>query len=166
MIVAVIRSRSLPAIERARAWLSERSRRERLLLLTLAVLGVAAVGWYGLIQPLLIARQTAVERIELYEALQARLRATPQSAAASPVAVVMTGPLDQALRQAAAVHALSPEVVGDAERVALTIGGARFDSAVPFLQTLEGSGVVITDLRLEAAGQPGLVNVTLTASRP
>lgn len=166
MIVAVVRSRALPAVERAGAWLNERSRRERLLLLTLAVLGIAAVGWYGLLQPLLVARQIAVERIELYEGLQARLRATPANTAAAPVAVIMTGPLDEALRRAAAVHALSPDLVGDANRVAVTIGGARFDSAMAFVQALEGGGVVITELRLGAAGQPGLVNLTLTASRP
>ncbi len=167
MIVAVVRARAAPAVERAQEWLAGRSRRERALLTVLAVLGVAIIGWYGVIQPLLVARQTAVARIELYEGLQARLRAAPIGAAPTPAgAVAISGPLDEAVRQAAAAQGLAADVTGDGDRVDITVAGARFDSAVPFLRALEGGGVVVDDLRMETAGQPGLINLTLTASRP
>lgn len=166
MIVAVVRARALPAVERANAWLDGRSQRERVLLIGLAVLGVVVIGWYGIIQPLLIARQTAVERIELYEGLQARLRAAPAGAAPAPSVVPISGPLDEAVRQAAAAQALTAEVTGDADRVSVTVAGARFDSAVPFVRALESGGAVVDDLRMETAGQPGLINLTLTAARP
>lgn len=166
MIVAVVRARALPAVERANVWLADRSERERLLLIVLAILGIAAIGWYGIIQPLLTARQTAFARIELYEGLQARLRATPTGVAPVPGAVLNSGPLDQAVRLAAAEHALTASVTGDAGRTSVTIASARFDSVVPFVRALESSGVVVDDLRMEAAGQPGLINLTLTAARP
>lgn len=166
MIVAVVRARALPAVERANVWLADRSERERLLLIFLAILGIAAIGWYGIIQPLLTARQTAFARIELYEGLQARLRATPTGVAPAPGAVLTSGPLDQAIRQAAAEHALSAQVTGDAGRTSVTIAGARFDSVVPFVRALESGGVIIDDLRMEATDQPGLINLTLTAVRP
>lgn len=164
-MIAVVRSRALPAVERANAWLDGRSRREHVLLIALAVLGIAAVGWYGIIQPLLVARQTAVQRIELYEGLQARLRAAPAGAAPAPGVVSLSGPLDEAVRQAAAAQALTAEVSGDADRVSVTIAGARFDGFVPFIRALEGGGAVVDDLRMETAGQPGLINLTLTAAR-
>lgn len=166
MIVAAVRSRAAPAIERAHEWLAGRSDRERLLLIVLAVLGIGAIGWYGIFQPLLIARQTAVERIALYEGLQARLRAAPAGAATAPGAGPITGPLDAAVRKAAAEGALTAQVTGDAERVTVVITGARFDGAVPFVRALESGGAVVDDLRMETGGQPGLINLTLTATRP
>ena len=166
MIVAVVRNRAAPALERANEWLAGRSERERLLLIVLAVLGMGAIGWYGIFQPLLIARQTAVERIALYEGLQARLRATPAGAATAPGVTPITGPLDAAVRKAAAEGALTAQVAGDAERVTVVITGARFDGAVPFVRALESGGAVVDDLRMETGGQPGLINLTLTATRP
>ncbi len=166
MIVAAVRNRAAPVLERANEWLAGRSERERLLLTVLSVLGIAAVGWYGIVQPLLIARQTAVERIALYEGLQARLRAAPAGAVATPGAVPISGPLDAAVRKAAAEGALTAQVSGDADRVTVVITGARFDGAVPFVRALESGGAVVDDLRMETGGQPGLINLTLTASRP
>lgn len=166
MIVAVVRTRAAPVIEQANVWLAGRSERERLLLIAMGVLGIAAIGWYGIIQPLLIARQTAVERIELYESLQARLRAPPAGAAPAPGAVPITGPLDEAVRAAAAAGALTAQVTGDADRVSVTVTSARFDSAVPFVRALESGGAVVDDLRMETASQSGLINLTLTATRP
>ena len=166
MIVAAVRTRAAPAVERAHEWLASRSERERLLLIVLAVLGITAVGWYGLIQPLLIARQTAVERIDLYESLQARLRAAPAGSTPISGAAAITGPLDAAVRKAAAEGALTAQVTGDADRVTIVITGARFDGAVPFVRALESGGAVVDDLRMETGGQPGLINLTLTATRP
>lgn len=166
MIIRTVRGRALPVVERANVWLSGRSERERLMLLVLAVLGILAVGWYGVVQPLLLARQAAVARIELYEGLQARLRASPPGSVPAPGAGPVTGPLDEAARQAAAAQGLTADISGDAEQVAVTIANARFDSAVPFVRALEGGGAVIDDLRMETASQPGLINLTLTAARP
>lgn len=166
MIVAVVRNRAAPAIERANEWLTGRSERERLLLGFLTALGIGAIGWYGIIQPLLISRQTAVERIELYESLQARLRAAPPGAVPASGTVPITGPLDEAVRKAGAEGALAVQVVGGADRVSVTVTGARFDSAVPFVRALESGGAVVEDLRMETGSQPGLINLTLTATRP
>lgn len=166
MIVDTVRGHGLPVVKRAHAWLAERSARERTMLLILGGLGIVAVGWYGVVQPLVVARQTAVARIELYESLQARLRAAPAGAPSAPGAAPVTGPLDEAARQVAAAHALTAEVVGDPDRISVTLRNARFDSAVAFVDALERGGSTVDDLRMEAVGQPGLINLTLIAERP
>ena len=73
MIAPSVRTRILPAVERANVWLAQRSLRERRLLAGLAVVGLAAALWYGALQPLLAARQSAQARIDLYAELQGRL---------------------------------------------------------------------------------------------
>ena len=166
MIVAAVRSQAAPVLDRANEWLTGRSERERLLLFVLAMLGIGAIGWYAIVQPLMIARQTAIERIALYEGLQVRLRAAPVGAANTPGAAPITGPLDAAVRKAAVESALTAQITGDADRVTVVITGARFDGAVPFVRALESGGAVVDDLRMETGGQPGLINLTLTATRP
>ena len=89
MIVQTVRTRAAPAVERANAWLAERWAREGVMLAGLAALGLVVAGWYGVVRPLLEARQTAIARIELYETLQARLRAAPAGTAASPTRVIV-----------------------------------------------------------------------------
>lgn len=165
MIVAALRSRAAPALERASDWLAGRSERERLLLIVMATLGLAAAGWYGVIQPLLIARQTSIARIELYEGLQARLRASPAGAVTTPGQAPVSGPLDEAVRQAAA-QALAVDVKGDADTVTVTVAAARFDAAMSFVRALESGGAMIGQLRMEAGPGPGQVNLTFTATRP
>jgi len=156
-----------PAVARASAWLDERSARERLLLQVMAALGLIAVLWYAVIQPLASARETALERIALYESLQSRLRqgpAGPPPAVTSPA--LPGGSLVDAARQAAVAQGLAADIQGDAERITVTMAAARFDAALPFLQTLESGGVELADVRLQAADQPGLINLTLSATRP
>ncbi len=156
-----------PAVARASAWLDERSARERLLLQVMAALGLIAVLWYAVIQPLASARETALERIALYESLQARLRQAPAGPPPSVTSPALPGgSLVDAARQAAVAQGLAADIQGDAGRITVTLAAARFDAALPFLQTLESAGVELADVRLQAADQPGLINLTLSASRP
>lgn len=156
-----------PAVARASAWLDERSARERLLLQVMAALGLIAVLWYAAIQPLASARETALERIARYESLQARLRQAPAGPPPSVTSPALPGgSLVDAARQAAVAQGLAADIQGDAGRITVTLAAARFDAALPFLQTLESAGVELADVRLQAADQPGLINLTLSASRP
>ena len=61
---------------------------------------------------------------------------------------------------------LAADIQGDAEQITVTMAAARFDAALPFLQTLESGGVELADVRLQAADQPGMINLTLSATRP
>ena len=164
-MIGAVTARTAPVLEQGKAWIEGRSARERLLLGVLAVLGLAAVGWYGVIQPLAVARQDAVERIALYESLQARLRAAP-SGAVQPASPPLSGPLIDAVRQAASQQSLTIEIAGDEARVTATATGARFDSAAALVDTLERGGINVSSLQLTATGQPGVVDLTLTATRP
>ena len=168
MILAVIRQRTLPAVDRARVWLDGRSARERALLGVLAFWAGVALIWYGVLGPLLGANATARERIALYEQLQARLRLAPGGAAAAPAGPTMAGDaaLDEAIRQVASTLGLNPEVSADGDRVRVTVANARFDSALPFVQAIERGGAVVEAMRMDATDQPGLVNLSMTVSRP
>ena len=168
MILTIIRERTFPAVDRATIWLDGRSARERALLGVLAFWAGVALLWYGILGPLLSANQTARDRIALYEQLQARLRIAPAGTASTPAGPTMSGDaaLDEAIRQVASSLGLNPEVSADGDRVRVTVANARFDGAVPFVQAIERSGAIVEAMRMDATAQPGLVNLTMTVSRP
>ncbi|MBX9574931.1 MAG: type II secretion system protein M [Caulobacteraceae bacterium] len=156
-----------PAVAQAAEWFAARSARERLLLQILAVLGLIAVLWYGVIQPLATARAAAMERIALHESLQARLKLGPPGiAAAVQTTSLAEGALVEAARAAAAAQGLPVQIDGDAERIAVAAQGVRFEAAMPFLRMLESGGAELSDVRMQASAQPGLIDLTLTATRP
>lgn len=155
-----------PAVAQAAEWFAARSARERLLLRIMAALGLVALHWYGVIQPLASTRAAAMERIALHESLQARLRLAPPGAAAAPTAALGEGSLVEAARAAAAAQGVAAQIEGDEGRIAVTAQGVRFDAAMPFVRTLEAGGAELSDLRMQASAQPGLIDLTLTAARP
>lgn len=164
-MIAAVTARTAPVLEQGKAWIENRSARERVLLGVLALLGLAAIGWYGVIQPLASARQDALARIALYEGLQARLRAAP-AGVVQPASPPLNEPLIDAVRQAAGQQSLTLAISGDEARVTATAAGARFESAAALVDTLERGGVTVSSLRMTATGQPGVVDLTLTATRP
>ena len=168
MILADIHQRTFPAVARTRVWLDGRSARERALLGVLVFCAGVALVWYGMLGPLLSANATARDRIALYEQLQARLRITPGGAASATSGPTMAddAALDQAIRRVAAELGLNPEVSADGDRVRVTVANARFDSALPFVQAIERGGAVVVAMRMDATDQAGLVNLTMTVSRP
>jgi len=155
-----------PAVAQAAEWFAARSARERLLLQILAALGLIAVLWYGVIQPLATARANAIERIALYETLQARLRLAPSGAATTPTAALGQGSLVDAARAAAAAQGIAAQIEGDDGRITVTAQGVHFDAAMPFVRMLEAGGAELSDVRMQASAQPGLIDLTLTAARP
>lgn len=159
--------RTSPALARTADWLAQRSDRERVLLGVMAALCLVAVGWYGVVLPVTSARATALERIALHQSLQARLRSAPTGgAAASSQTALADGPLVEAARAAAAAQGLSAEIEGDADRITVVVAAARFDAALPFLAGVEAGGAELTDVRMRAGAQPGLVDLSFTATRP
>ncbi|HEV7227319.1 type II secretion system protein GspM [Brevundimonas sp.] len=156
-----------PVVVQAAEWFAARSARERLLLKVLAALGLVALLWYGVIQPLASARAAAMERIALHETLQARLKQGPPGvAAAVPTAALAEGSLVEAARAAAAAQGVAAQIDGDAERITVAAQGVRFEAAMPFVRALEAGGSELSDVRMQASVQPGLIDLTLTATRP
>lgn len=156
-----------PVVAQAAEWFAARSARERLLLKILTALGLAAVALYGVIQPLVAARTTAMERIALQETLQARLKLGPPGvAAAVQTTALAEGSLVDAARAAAATQGAPVQIDGDAGRITVAAQGVRFEAAMPFVRTLEAGGAELSDVRMQASAQPGLIDLTLTAARP
>jgi len=155
-----------PAVAQAAEWFAARSAREQVLLRILAALGLVAVLWYGVIQPLASARAAAMERIALHESLQARLRLAPPGASAAPTAALGEGSLVEAARAAAAAQGVAAQIEGDEGRITVTAPGVRFDAAMPLVRSLEAGGAELSDVRMQASAQPGLIDLTLTAARP
>ena len=155
-----------PATARAAAWLDQRSARERVLLQIMAVVGLIAALWYGVLLPLATARQTALNRIALYERLQTRLRTAPTGANAASPAPTMDGPLVDAARSAAAAQAVAAQIEGDGDQITLAARNVRYEAATSLLMALEAGGAVLGEVRMTATDQPGLIDLTASAARP
>lgn len=155
--------RATPAFAAATDWMAGRSRREQILLAGLGGLLLVAGLWLLILQPLLDARTTAVGRIAAYESLMVRIRT---AGTIGPTGQPLTGPLETAIPIQAATFGIVPTVTPDGDGVAVTVTGARYDSVTPWLAALEASGAVLSSVRMERAGSPGVVDVALGVSRP
>ena len=156
-----------PAVKAATVWLDTRSRREQRLILAMAGLAVVAVAWYGLAQPIQRMREDAAIRIETAAVLLARLQAAPVGQV-----VAVQAPLDGAvadiLTQRAAAAGLTPtRIEPDADGASMVIDNARYDAVIPFLAAVEGvDGAVVQDVRIEQAGQPGIIRLQMRVRQP
>lgn len=157
-------SRATPALDAASAWMAGRSRREQILLVGLGVLLAAALLWLAILRPLLDARQAAIDRIAAYETVMVRVRSA--GGAVGATAQPLTGPLETAIPTQAAAFGVIPTVAVTADGADVTINEARYDSIAPWLAGLEASGAVLSSVRIERGGQPGMVNVSLKVVQP
>ncbi len=161
---------AVPPVHRAAlAWMEGRSRREQRLLQVMAALLVLAMAWYGVALPLMRAREAAMARIETAARLQSRILTAPAGASAGAVVpAAIEGGLAEVVTQRAAAAGLASSAVEDSgDALVFSIDNARYDAVIPFVAALEGvDGAVIQSLRIEAAGQPGLVRVRMQVSRP
>ena len=139
----------MPALEAALlrfdTWWGGLSRRERILVGTMATLLTAVVLIYGVIKPLQSARAAAIADIRTYETLTARIRAAGTLSTA-PVQR-RQGPPAQIATAAAATFglAIAPETTPGGIRV--TVADAGYDSLMAWLADLSAT----SDLRVRAA---------------
>lgn len=149
----------------ARRWLDERTARERVLLLAMAVLASVWVLYAGIWQPLQAREAALLARIERHERAVEMLRAAPvtqaQTAATDtrPVPVIVT---DTAAAFSLTIRRLEPE--GDGALVILD--EVAFEAVVFWLDRLEQNhGLRVTTIEMTRRPAPGVVTATLTLQR-
>lgn len=149
----------------ARHWFDERTARERVLLLAMAVLALVWVLYAGIWQPLQAREAALLARIDRHERAVAILRAAPvvqaQTAATDtrPVPVIVT---DTAAAFSLTIRRLEPE--GDGARVILD--EVAFEAVVFWLDRLEQNhGLRVTTIEMTRRPAPGVVTATLTLQR-
>ena len=131
----------------------------------MAALAVVAVAWYGVVQPIMRAREAAVARIETAAMLQSRLRTASPGGTRRPAK--MEAGLAETVRRRAADLALSPESIkSEGEDVDIAIASAQYEAVVGLVAVLEGTdGATVQDLQIKAAGQPGMVSLGMRVTR-
>lgn len=164
--------RAAPAVQAASVWMETRSRREQRLVIAMTCLAIVAVGWYGVAQPILRMREAATVRIETAAVLLARLQAAPVGGATigqvAAVQAPLDGPVADVLATRASAAGLTPtRIEPDSDGASVVINNARYDAVIPFVATIEGvDGALVRDVRIEQAGQPGLVRLQMRVSQP
>lgn len=153
-----------PAMAAAVTWAQERSRREQVLIAFFGGFLILTLFWFAVLRPLLGVREDAIARITAYEKIQARVA---NAGAVAPGAALPDGALESVMPVHSSTFGITPTniaVVGDG--VAVTLTGVRYDSLVPWLASLETSGVAIRELRMTRAAAEGTVDATMTVTRP
>lgn len=159
----VILNRASPALDAASAWYAGRSQREQVLLAGLGVLLIGAALWLLVLRPLLDARANAIGRIAAYEGVIVRVKT---AGPLRPGVAGLSGPLQTAIPAQAATFGIVPaSVTPDGEAATVAVTNARYDSVIPWLAGLEGSGATLSSVRIERAGAPGAVNVSVRVER-
>jgi type II secretory pathway component PulM len=149
----------------ARHWFDERTARERVLLLAMAVLALVWLLYAGIWQPLQAREAALLAQIDRHERAVAMLRAAPvvqtQTAATDtrPVPMIVT---DTAAAFSLTIRRLEPE--GDGARVILD--EVAFEAVVFWLDRLEQNhGLRVTTIEMTRRPAPGVVTATLTLQR-
>ncbi len=146
------------------AWTRERSRREQILIAFLGGFLILLLFWFAILRPLLVVREDSIDRIAAYESIQARVA---NAGTVTPGATLPDGPLESVIAIHSATFGITPSnITVEGDGVAVTLTGARYDSVIPWLASLEGSGVAINELRMTRAQAEGTVDATMTVTRP
>lgn len=148
-----------------RAWLNQRSARERLLLYVLAILGVIYLVYSLVLTPVAAARQSALADIESYEIIMARLDAAgPVAESRGPVSTL---PPSQAIAASAAeagldIRRLEPQ----GAETSVMLDQVSFDRMVVWINMLEQQhGLVLVGADITRRPEPGTVNASLSLER-
>lgn len=153
-----------PAVAAAVAWTRERSRREQVLIAFFGGFLLLTLFWFAILRPLLGVREASITRIAAYESIQTRVA---NAGTLTPGAALPDGPLESVIVIQSAPFGITPtNVAVEGDGVAITLTAARYDSVIPWLASLEGSGLVIGELRMTRAAAEGTVDATMTVTRP
>lgn len=153
-----------PAMAAAVAWTRERSRREQILIAFLGGFVLAVLFWFAILRPLLLVREKAIDRIAAYESIQSRVA---NAGTAAPGATLPDGPLESVIAIHSATFGVTPtNIAVEGDGVSVTLTGARYDSVIPWLASLERSGIALGSIRMTRAQAEGTVDATITVTRP
>ena len=152
-----------PAMAAAVAWTRERSRREQVLIAFFGGFLILTLFWFAILRPLLGVREASIARIAAYESIKTRVA---NAGPLAPGMVLPDGPLESVIVIQSAPFGVTPTgIVVEGDGVVVTLTGARYDSVIPWLASLEGSGLVIGELRMTRAAGEGTVDATMTVTR-
>ena len=153
-----------PAMAAAVTWTRERSRREQVLIAFFGGFLLLTLFWFAILRPLLGVREDAITRIAAYESIQTRVA---NAGTMTPGMALPDGPLESVIVIQSAPFGVTPSnIVVEGDGVVVTLTGARYDSVIPWLASLEGSGLVIGELRMTRAAAEGTIDATMTVTRP
>ena len=146
--------------------LADRTRRERLLLGAMAVVGALALVYLAVWQPLQNARKGYKAAIARQDALAARIAALGTDTAAAPVisdprppAVIVS---DAAASAALAIRRLEPAE----DRVRVVLEDADFGAVLIWLDGLDrDTGLKVAEIDITRRPDPGVVSTTLMLRR-
>lgn len=153
-------------------WMAGKTPRERLLLGVAVILGVMVVVGVVVVDPLVSWRHDTEARLEKHRALlvwvepkaaeAARLnqRASPENGALSMAQI------EQNLRDAGLTEALRRLSPGEGSDFEAAFESVSYADVLEWLARAQAtSGMTVQQMRIEPAGTPGLVNISLTATR-
>lgn len=156
-----------------RAWLDNLQERERRLVYVAAGLGGIALLYLVLVLPFQAATHRAAQRVEKKQTDLAWMRevapraasaAGTSGAAASGESLVVL--VDRTAREAGLGNSLRDQSPDRNKALRLRLEGVQFDAMVTWLASLQTQhGVSIEAAAVDGVG-PGLVNASLTLSRP
>lgn len=148
--------------DRIGAWWAARQRRERVLLILLALVLAAALTWSFALRPLLETRAELRADARLYRALSLQIAAAPPGA--GPAVVAPEGPpATVAAETAAALGLVVQGIEPDGAGARLSFTAVDFATLIAWLDALESrSGVPIDALEITRGAAPGLVDAHVT----
>lgn len=161
MIVRILaRSRLEAGLARFDRWWSGLSRRERVLVGTLAALLVLLVAVYGVVKPIQAARADARADIRQFETLNARIRAAGTLPPAQPLAA---GPPDATIAAAAARAGLAVQtvpLVAGGYRITVSDGG--YDGVIRWIDEVARTTTLgVRQVSIVRGAAPGRVSATV-----
>ena len=156
-----------------RAWLDGLQERERRLVYVAAGFGALALLYLVLVLPFQTANQRAQQRLERKQVDLAWMRqvaprvaqaAGPAQAGASGESLMVL--VDRTAREAGLGNSLRDQSPDQNKSLRLRLEGVPFDAMIAWLASLQGQyGVGVEAAAVDGTG-PGLVNASLTLSRP
>ena len=151
------------------SWWQERSARERLLVSMAAAVAVALFAWLAVARPLAGAVEEARLRQERAAEMLGAARAAAAEAArpaSARAAAAPPGPIDRWIAAAAAEAGFTDaSVIGDAERVRVSIASARAQAFFDWVAILEERGARVTALRAVPNATGNSVAASVTFAR-
>lgn len=155
-----------------RAWLDGLEQRERRLVYVAAGFGALALLYLVLILPFQTATHRAAQRLDKKQTDLAWMRAVaPRVASAAGASGSDSGEslvvlVDRTAREAGLGNSLRDQSPDQNKSLRLRLEGVQFDAMIAWLASLQSQhGVRIDAAAIDGTG-PGLVNASLTLSRP
>lgn len=146
-----------------------RTLRERRVLLVCGLLLLIVIGWLGVVEPALLARQTLLQQLPELRAQLARLQSLAREVADLPAVAPAASPLSQqALEQSLTAAGLKAQQIRVSEnKVTLNFSDVSFASLAAWLQQVQQEQQLsVTEATVSARERIDRVDATLSLQPP